>query len=286
MKVTGFSFIKNAIKYDYPVLEAITSILPLCDEFVVAVGNCDDGTRELIENIDPKIRIIDTIWDESLKTGGSVLADETNKAFKEISKDTDWCFYIQGDEALHEDFIPTVKEAMLKYKDDKNVDGLLFKYKHFYGSYDYIGSSTKWYRHEIRVIKNNPEIYSYRDAQGFRKGDNEKLRVKPINAFIYHYGWVRPPEKMMAKQSNFSSLYNNGTPSIEGAEFDYSEIDSLALFDGSHPKVMQNRIQKKNWKFDQDISIKNYSLKEKVKQFVMKLTGGYIIGEYKNYIKI
>ncbi|OHX66955.1 glycosyltransferase family protein [Flammeovirga pacifica] len=286
MKISGFSFIKNAIKYDYPVVEAITSILPLCDEFVVAVGNCDDGTRELIENIDPKIRIIDTIWDETLKTGGSVLADETNKAFKEIAKDSNWCFYIQGDEALHEDYIPTVKQAMLKYKDDNQVDGLLFNYKHFYGSYDYVGASTKWYRHEIRVIKNNPEIYSYRDAQGFRKGDNQKLKVKAVDAFIYHYGWVRPPEKMMAKQSSFSTLYNNGTPTIEGAKFDYSEIDSLSLFEGTHPKVIHSRIAGKNWSFDQDISITNYSFKEKVKQFVMKLTGGYIIGEYKNYIKI
>ena len=48
MKVTGFTFIRNAIRYDYPVKEAILSILPLCDEFVVAVGKSDDDTRSLI----------------------------------------------------------------------------------------------------------------------------------------------------------------------------------------------------------------------------------------------
>ncbi|KXX68507.1 glycosyl transferase [Flammeovirga sp. SJP92] len=285
MKVTGFSFIRNAIKYDYPIVEAIKSILPICDEFVVAVGNSEDATLDLIKAIDPtKIKIIETVWDDNLREGGRVLAVETNKAFKEISKDTDWCFYIQGDEALQEDFYPVVREAMEKHKDNPKVDGLLFHYKHFYGSYDYIGSSTNWYRNEIRVIKNNPEIYSYRDAQGFRKGNNEKLNVIPIDAWIYHYGWVRPPKTMLQKNSNFKSFYDGEKKQVaSNEEFDYSEIDMLSLFEGKHPKVMQDRINRQNWKFERDISIKKTSFKEAVKQFVMKLTGGYIIGEYRNY---
>ena len=48
MKVSGFSFIKNALIYDFPIVEAIKSILPICDEFVVAVGESDDDTLELI----------------------------------------------------------------------------------------------------------------------------------------------------------------------------------------------------------------------------------------------
>lgn len=168
MKVSGFSFIKNAIKYDYPIVEAITSILPICDEFVVAVGKSEDDTLSLIQSIDPhKIRIIETEWDESLREGGRVLAVETDKAFKAISKDSDWAFYIQGDEVMHEKYLPVVKNAMEKFNNDSSVDGLLFNYLHFYGSYDYVGSADNWYPHEIRVIKNNPSIYSYKDAQGF-----------------------------------------------------------------------------------------------------------------------
>ena len=60
MKVAGFTIIRNAIKFDYPVVEAITSILPICDEFVVAVGNSDDETLQLIKQIDsPKIKIFE-----------------------------------------------------------------------------------------------------------------------------------------------------------------------------------------------------------------------------------
>lgn len=280
MKVSGFSFIRNAIKYDYPIVEAITSILPICDEVVVAVGNSDDATLELIKNIDPKIRIIETVWDDSL-LDGLVLSNETNKAFEAVSKDTDWCFYIQGDEALHEDYIPIVKKAMEEYKDQENVDGLLFNYKHFYGSFDYVASSTKWYRREIRVIKNNSAIYSYGDAQGFRKNKNQKLNVKYIDAYIYHYGWVRPPEKMQLKSNSFEKLYHGAKAS--SVDIDYSKIDVLTLFNQNHPSVMKERISNKNWKFDQDISKTNYTVKELFKQAIKKITGGYILGEYKNY---
>ena len=107
MKVCGFTFIRNAVKYDFPVVEAITSVLPLCEHFIVAVGESDDNTRELIENIAPgKITIVDTRWDEGLNNGGVVYADETNKAFDAIPPEYDWCFYIQGDEVLHEKFVP------------------------------------------------------------------------------------------------------------------------------------------------------------------------------------
>jgi len=115
MKVSGFTVIRNAVKYDYPIVEAIQSILPLCDEVVVAVGNSDDDTLQLIQNIDPKIRIIETIWDDTLREGGRVLAVETDKAFAAISSDSDWAFYIQGDEVIHENYHSTILAAMLKY---------------------------------------------------------------------------------------------------------------------------------------------------------------------------
>ncbi|MCA6415291.1 MAG: glycosyltransferase family 2 protein, partial [Cytophagales bacterium] len=73
MKVAGFTIVRNAVKYDYPIVEAITSVLPLCDEFIVAVGNSEDNTLDLILAINsPKIRIIHTIWDDSLREGGRV----------------------------------------------------------------------------------------------------------------------------------------------------------------------------------------------------------------------
>lgn len=283
MKVSGFTMVRNAVKYDYPVVEAITSVLPLCDEFIVAVGNCEDETLALIESIgSPKIKIIHTIWDDTLREGGRTFALETDKAFQAVAADADWAFYIQADEVIHEKYHEAVRKAMTKYKDDRSVEGLLFHYKHFYGSYDYVGESWNWYRREIRVVRNDKNIFSYRDAQGFRKKPNEKLHVKLIDAYIYHYGWVRDPRAMVRKQRAFTSYYHDDQWLEENlakaSEFDYSNIDSLELFTDTHPAVMKDRIARKNWKFDFDVSKKNYSFKERVKRFF-----GFRIGEYKNY---
>ncbi len=287
MKVTGFTIIRNAVKYDYPIVEAITSLLPLCDEFVVAVGNSVDHTMDLIRNINsPKIKIIETVWDDSTREGGRTFALETDKALQAISADTDWAFYIQADEAVHEKYYPVIREAMEKYKTDLSVDGLLFHYKHFYGSYDYVGESWRWYRREIRIVRYNKNVFSYRDAQGFRKKPNEKLKVKLIDAFIYHYGWVKDPRAMQFKQQDWNKFYHDDrwieTNVAKVEEFDYSNIDSLTLFEETHPQAMTARVQLKNWKFNYDISRKKYSFKEKLKRFIYSFTG-YRIGEYKNY---
>jgi hypothetical protein len=289
MKVSGFTFIRNAVKFDYPIVEAITSVLPLCDEFVVAVGKSEDGTRKLIESIhSPKIRILDTVWDDTLREGGRVLAVETDKAFQAIDKDSDWAFYIQGDEVVHEKYHDTIQAAMKQWKNDEKVDGLLFHYLHFYGSYDYVGSSPRWYPREIRVIKNNKNIYAYRDAQGFRKNKNEKLRVKAIDAWIYHYGWVKDPRAMQRKQEEFPKLWHDdqwvNKNIVRADTFDYSHIDSLKKFEGTHPSVMIPRIEKKNWKFDYDLSFNRLSVKNKFKIWAKKYLGMEI--GYKNYIKI
>lgn len=286
MKVTGFTFVRDAILYDYPIVEAINSILPVCDNFIVLVGKSKDQTLELIKNIDsPKIKILESVWDDTLREGGKVLAQETNKAIQAIPDDSDWAFYIQADEIVHEKFLRHIYKEMKRWKDAPAVDGLLFNYKHFFGSYDYVGLSTKWYRNEIRIIRNNKKIYSYRDAQGFRKNDNEKLLVKPIDAWIYHYGWVKHPKSMQSKYINYHKLYFgnewNEQLAVNKDEFDYSEIDALVPFQEEHPQVMKNRIRKKNWKFDYDLSTNKLSVKQRIKLFLDQNLGINI--GYKNY---
>jgi hypothetical protein len=288
MKVTGFSFIRNAVKNDYPIVQAILSILPLCDEFVIAMGDSTDNTQELIESINsPKIKIIHTIWDESIREGGRTFAEETDKAFAAISKDTDWAFYIQGDECVHEDYLPEIKNAMKEHLNNKNVEALLFKYMHFYGSYDFVASSRRWYRNEVRVLKFDPQVHSYRDAQGFRK-NNRKLKVKALDAYIYHYGWVQAPTGLDNKVRNFNKFYHEDSWIEENLpvnqEFEYGNADCLIKFTGSHPNVMQKRIEHSNWTFQVDPTLlkKKMSLRRRLLQKIEDLCG-WRIGEYKNY---
>ncbi len=286
MFVSGFTFVRNAIKLDYPVKESIASLLPLVDELVVAVGDSEDDTRKEIEDLgDPKIRIIDTIWDTHLREGGQVLAIETNKALDAISKKADWAIYLQADECLHEGDYHYIRKAMETWKDHPKVEGLLFNYLHFYGSYDYLGDSRTWYRNEIRIIRPDKSIRSWKDAQGFRK-EGKKLKVKKLDASVYHYGWVRPPDKMMAKSLEANKYWHDDQWIEErfdpDKDFDYSQIDSIAPFSGSHPKVMQERIKSRNWNFSRDPSAKKFSPKEAFLYYIEKWTG-WRIGEYRNY---
>ncbi len=286
MKVSGFTFVRNAIKYDYPIVESISSILPLCDELIVCVGNSEDSTLDLIKSLEnEKIKIIHSVWDDSLRKGGVVLAKETDKSFDAINEDSDWAFYIQGDEVVHEKYLDEIYTSMNKYKDFPKVEGLLFKYSHFYGSYKYIGDSRKWYRNEIRIIRNDKQIRSFRDAQGFRK-NGQLMKVKPINAQIYHYGWVKNPFNQNEKQKNFHKLWHPDEVVKkmvkEADNFDYSNIDSLKLFTESHPAVMKDRISRLDWDFEFDISIKRYDLKNRILCFIEKYTGKRLF-EYKNY---
>lgn len=287
MKISGFTIIRNAVVNDYPIAEAIRSILPVVDEMIVLVGDSEDETEKLIQSIDdPKIKIHHSVWDPALRKGGKVLAAETDKAFQLIDPASDWAFYIQADEVMHEKYIPAVKEACEKYLDDKHVQGLLFKYLHFYGTYDYVGDSRTWYNREIRVIRNDKSISAYKDAQGFRVG-REKLRVKLIDAYIYHYGWVKSPEKMMRKNKNVSRFWHEDTEAwkkiLQQEDFfNYNDFDSLEKFTGTHPAVMQNRITKKNWHVELDISKKKFTLKDNILYRFEKLTGVRPF-DFKNY---
>ena len=286
MKVCGFTIVRNAIKYGYPVVESIKSILPLCDQMIVAIGNSEDDTLALIKSIDSrKIVIIETVWDNTINDGGRVLAIETNKAFDAIKDDFDWCFYIQADEVVHEKFHAIIGSEMEKWIDQPDVEGLLFNYLHFWGTFDYLGVGREWYRREIRVIRNNKRIRSYRDAQGFRI-DNKKLNVKHIEAYIYHYGWVRPPEIVKSKMRNFNSFYYSGEKLEEKldklTDFDYSEINAVRIFNGTHPKVMEDMVSRLNWHVQIDERKIKFSLKDYL-LFWFEKKFGYRLFEYKNY---
>ncbi len=286
MKISGFTIIKNAVINDYPIVEAIQSVLPVVDEMIVLIGDCTDDTEGLIKSINSdKIKIHHSVWNPNLRSGGAALADETNKAFQLIDPKSTWAFYIQADELVHENYYQNILEACKKYEEDKRVEGLLFNYLHFYGTYDYIGDSRKWYNREVRIIRNNKIVSSYKDAQGFRIG-SEKLKVKAIDAYIYHYGWVKNPQQMMEKQKNVGVYWYNDKQLENFVKdidlFSYGNFESLDIFEGTHPSVMKTRIEQKNWKIDLDIKKKKFNLKDAFLYRFEKITGIRLF-DFKNY---
>lgn len=253
MKISGFTFCRDAVRFDYPIVESIKSILPIVDEYIVNVGKSDDGTLDLIKSIgDNKIQIIESVWDESLRKDGLIFSQQTNIALSHCKGD--WAFYLQADEVVHEDDLPRIQEAMEQYIGDAQVLGLMFRYLHFKGDY---WSIDPWmYRKEIRIIKNNGDILSHGDATGFASratGFRRNLKADPScwkwsGGRIFHYGWVKDPKTFIQKKRAQIALYHSDCiPLWDRVFFDnevytFEKYDILKEFRGSHSAVMADRI--------------------------------------------
>ena len=295
MKISGFSYIRNGFKYNYPFLQSIQSILPICDEFVIAVGNSEDGTREAIEKLEnPKIKIIDTIWDENLRTNGKIFAQQANIALKEITGD--WAFHIQADEVIHEKYLQKIVDEIKNVNENQNIEGLLFDFWNFHGNYNYLNNTRYQHKTEIRIFRNHQNIFSYKDSQGFRKYPSFdeylnnhkgfKLNVRKIDVPVFHYSYVRNPQQMKNKSQFFETFWHDDNyveqkyKNIQ--EFDYYNIERVKLFEATHPQIMKPTIENENWDFDASKIHKKLSLKLKLIYWLEDLLK-YRIGEYKNY---
>jgi hypothetical protein len=242
VNVSGFTIARDAIKYDYPILESIRSILPLCDEFIVNVGDSEDDTLGLIRSIDSdKIRIIQNVWD--LSQGSEVLSAQTNLALKECSGD--WAFYLQSDEVIHEKDLTRLKRVMARCLSDERIDALRFRWFHFYGSYFRYRIDRGWYQKQDRIIRNNGKIESCGDAFGFRRKDGQPLRRKNTNCFLYHYGWVHSNEMMAQRRLNAERIGFTTLMDQERREpHDYGDLDRFPVYFGAHPAVMKKKVDK------------------------------------------
>jgi hypothetical protein len=227
------------------------------DELVVAVapGDPGDDTRALVESLgDPRVRIVDAAWDESRRH--LAYSDMTNAALDACMGD--WCLYVQADEVLHEDDHEAVRSRCAELLGDPRVEGMLFDYLHFFGDYGHLQRGQGWYAREIRIIRNGVGIRSVRDAQSFRRPPQRRITVAHSGARVFHYGWVRHPRRMQAKVDAFwahrlvaaeaTAEHRLAAENAPAADFDYGPLARLERFEGSHPRVMAERIARMDWR--------------------------------------
>ena len=312
MTISGFTFARNSQKYYFPIKESIQSILPIVDEFIVALGDCqsDDRTREEIESIgSPKIRMIDTKWNLEDFPKNTVYAQQTDISKADCKGD--WLFYLQNDEVIHEKEHEGIISACQKYLADEHIEGLLFEYLHFWGDYDHYHKAHNWYPREIRIMKNDPAIHSWKDAQSFRRFSefncsysdyqkrkhSVKLKVARINATVFHYGWVRPPVIMTIKartgNPTLAQIDLKGVRKPIPDVFDYGPLDRLAVYQGTHPSVMKERMGQFTWGDQLQYSGKRNPIRPLYKHERLKyrllswleytFLGGRQIGGFRNY---
>jgi len=288
MEISGITFIKNGLTLGYPIKESIESISPLCDEVIINVGfddpecKVDDGTYDFLKRSFPgdKYVFFKSWWDPKVTKNGLILSQQTNLALQKARGK--FIQYIQGDEAVHERDLDIIYDGVQEMKKDENIDGLVFRYLHFYGNVDIIKHTRNVYRREVRLVRNK-NVKSWLDAQGFRKLDDKKLRCKQIEARIFHYGWARKENVMDQKVRSFSRLYH-GSEHVS-PNYSYENIWGLKPFKGTHPRVMKNWIKENKNEIDlfslkYSATFKDFGLM--FSDFVESFTG-YRIGEYKNF---
>jgi hypothetical protein len=244
MQVSGFTFLRNGQRLGYPFVASIRSLLPLVDEFVIALGPCDDDTEKMVRAIgDPKIRIIPTQWNERLRSDYSVkgFVYGQQKSIALFNCTGDWAFYLEADEVLHESDLPKIRATMEKYLNDERVEALAFDYLHFYGNKNTIAWSPGWYRSEVRIIRNTIPAWSsealfFNVVVGHKKSRHP--RAAHTGVTIYHYGWVRSEAQMNLKSASVQKYWDDAPPK----RADYTQVDagSLKLFSGTHPQIVQD----------------------------------------------
>jgi len=256
MKVSGFTFLRNGQKLGYPFVESIRSLLPIVDEFVVALGPCDDRTEEMLRGIgDAKLRIIPTQWNERIRSDYSVkgFVFGQQKSIALFNCTGDWAFYLEADEVVHENDLPKIRAAMERHLNDDRVEALVFDYLHFYGNANTYAWSPRWYRSEVRILRNTIPAWAS-EGLFFNVLETHKKSRHPraahTGATIYHYGWVRSEAQMNSKSSAVHKYWDDKP----AATVDYSRVDSatLKLFTGAHPQVMQEWLPKAEGIFQTD----------------------------------
>jgi hypothetical protein len=284
VKVSGFTIVRNAIKLDFPLEASIRSILPVCDEVVVNVGRSEDDTLALVRSIrDPKIRILETEWDMTLKN--RVLGEETLRAMRACRHP--WGIYIQADEILHERGAAELAGAIERHDADARVEGLLVRYLHFYGDMDTVAVNRRWYRREVRAVRLDPalDIRPYQGAQGFRVGpDHRKIRARLTAAEMFHYGWARPAQALKAKRETNRVLYP-WSKDREARRPLLPWFPGLTPFRGTHPAVAWEWVDARRHDAERRVEPPHFQpefLRFYASDIIERLTGARVF-EFRNY---
>ncbi|WP_119329022.1 glycosyltransferase family 2 protein [Cysteiniphilum halobium] len=289
MKLSGFTFLRNAEELCFPYIQSIQSILPICDEFVIALGQSQDNSPEILHQLvkeHPKIKIIETVWNEHMQVKGYTYAQQ--KMIAQFACTGDWLFYLEGDEIVHENDLEAIKEALYRYKDDQEVEALAFHYYHFYGNTNTYLSSPTWYRYAPRIIKASVRSYAPDGLYWLvldPKNSNRIARypkAKLLDNYIYHYGWVRPEAAMSKKISQVNKHWGKS----EGFDSKYSDIDHQILteFKGTHPKIIDGFFAKEGGLFKANPR-HILTKKEKRQRFKMKLEKLFGLDLSRKYFK-
>lgn len=242
--ISGFTILNSAVSLGYPFRESILSLLPFVDEFIVNVGQTDDGTWEAVNGLDsPKIKPFRSEWNLE-PTGGSVLTQQTDIALSRCR--SEWLVHLQGDELLHEEDAPALIRSINR-ESPSDVEGLTFDYLHFFASpHVVIDDWRTFYPAAVRATRNLKGVISTDAGFAFRTrtGRIRGLVKARSGARIFHYGWSDFPTPKLERAKALTRLYS-GEADLKASDLvpaDLSSMRSLRYFSGTHPAVARAAI--------------------------------------------
>jgi hypothetical protein len=252
--VSGLAIIRNGVQLDYAFLESIRSALPICDEFIVVVGDSEDDTRERISALDdPRIRLVDSTWSDLVQPRRCLLAQQTNIGLH-LCRGR-WCLYMQSAEVLHEDSLPRLRALMEANAEDPKVEALLLERLTFYGDGQHVlRVYPEAFKYVPRVIKPHIGVHSIRDAMSFAVFDGWSMRGRYPRAldsgeFLYRYALVHTPEGLAARGT---AVHHEEGGGAQDPDAFYTRVPRawVADYEGSHPAVMEERLSGVGQQYD------------------------------------
>lgn len=231
----GTMFVRNGIRYDYCFREAIASLLSFCDKVVVVDAGSDDGTDdELIEIQEANPDKLKIILDDSVAwnsiPGKEKLVHYTDEAIRFL--ETDWNFYLQADEILHETSIPWIRRAITEDQEGFHVSRINL-WKNPFMRLNVPQNRMPCSPIVLRLART--EFRSYGDAESLATNTCSDEYVDRIK--IYHMGFVRRREVMKEKIINMQEKVfgmMGHDPKLDGHEtfqpnlwFDDSELEPI-----------------------------------------------------------
>jgi glycosyltransferase involved in cell wall biosynthesis len=125
MTISAFTMVTDGIKYGYPFIENIKSMLPLVDEYIIIDGGSTDGTRKAIESLnESKVKIVndeDTKWEYNWDFWRII--HNFNRGFQECKGDIVLC--LDADYIIHEDSYDGLFQS---FKDMINLNKIQSQY--------------------------------------------------------------------------------------------------------------------------------------------------------------
>lgn len=205
----------DCITQDYCVEESILSVAPICDEICVSAGWSNDGTVELLEEINKKTNSKMTINVSKWTYDRTILARKKNEAIAGLK--TDWILFLDADEIMHENELQAIKDLT----NTMSNSCYNFQMNHYYGLPHWkMNKDSGWYQEFNRLHQRKMNLYFSDDGHCVDALMHNNMSVPTsgirTNITVHHYGHMRDAKAMALKTSRIEGYYRNKPETMNG----------------------------------------------------------------------